>query len=105
METLKQETPVDELFGISNLFNASILYTLYRGRAEYAGCRYDGFLDQYQFLFRDPKNHCPALIALIKADRQNTKVPARSFQGALAKLSEDFRNAQRANGNRNGGRL
>lgn len=91
-----------KLYGISNLVTAAIVYTL--RLLPYHSCRYDGFIDQYQFLFRDEQERGAAIVASLNAKRQDL-VPAYDFRRALFRLHEDFRKAQRANGNRNGGAL
>jgi len=95
---------VDKLFAAPNILTAAILYVLYRKELPYVGCRYDGFIDQYQFVFSDKRDQGRALLAQLRDNRENL-VPARSFQRALHHLHLDFRKAQRANGNRNGGAL
>lgn len=93
-----------KFFATPNIVTAAILYVLHGDKMPYACCRYDGFLDRYQFLFRDDKERGPSLTASLN-ERQNDLVPAARFRKALFHLHADFRREQQANGNRNGGAL
>lgn len=93
-----------KFFATPNIVTAAILYVLHGDKMPYACCRYDGFIDQYQFMFRDEQERGRALVASLNA-KQNDLVPAFRFRKALFHLHADFRRAQQINGNRNGGEL
>jgi hypothetical protein len=92
---------VDKIFAAPNILTAAILYVLYRKELRYVGCRYDGFIDEYQFWFRDEADFGPTAMTQLRSKHDNL-VPAQSFQRALHRLHLDFRQEQRRVGNPGG---